>query len=145
MFQRILIAWDASRPALHALDIAIDLGRRFDAELIAVSVALAPPHAETRADREESIDAAREHLEETLGELRDRADHVGVPLEHVILTGTDAAHEIRQFAHEHAADLLIVGRHTTTRASRLLLHGVSERLANEAELPVLIVSEQNGR
>jgi nucleotide-binding universal stress UspA family protein len=144
MFQEILIAWDASRPAVHALDVAIDLARRYDGEVIAVSVATAPTHAETREDREESLQAAREHLEGTLGELRDRADRVGVPLEHVIITGSDPAKEILRFAHERGADLVIVGRHATSRAGRMLLHGVSEALARSAELPVMIVGEGNG-
>ena len=143
MFRRILIAWDGSKPALHALDIAIELGRRFEADLLAVSVAVEPIHAETHADRQESIDATRAHLEATLDQLRDRADRVGVPLKHVIVVGADPSREILRFAHEHAADLLIVGRHSTGRAGRLLLHGASEHIAAAATVPVLIVSEQN--
>ncbi len=144
MFQQILIAWDASRPAVHALDIAIDLARRYDGEIVAVSVAQAPTHAETREDRDESVAAAREHLEGTLGEVRDRADRVGVPLEHVIITGSHPAEDILRFAHDHGTDLVIVGRHSSSRAGRMLLHGVSDELARSAQLPVLIVGEPNG-
>jgi nucleotide-binding universal stress UspA family protein len=144
MFQRILIAWDASRPALHALDVAIDLARRYDGEIIAVSVAQSPTHAETREDREESVEAAREHFQSTLGQLRDRADRIGVPLEHVIITGSHPADDILRFAHEHAVDLVVVGRHSKGRAGRMLLHGLSERFAQSAPLPVLIVGEPNG-
>ena len=43
MLQQILIAWDGSRPARLAFDIALDLARRYDAELVAVSVAHSPP------------------------------------------------------------------------------------------------------
>jgi nucleotide-binding universal stress UspA family protein len=144
MFQRILIAWDASRPARHALDIAIDIARRYDGEVIAVSVAQAPLHAETREDREESTQAAREHLKSTLAELSDRADRAGVPLEHSIITGNHPAQDILAFAHEHAVDLIVVGRHAKGRAGRLLLHGISEQFAQSATLPVLIVGEPNG-
>ena len=144
MFQRILIAWDASRPAVHALDVAVDLARRYDGEIIAISVAQSPTHAETREDRDESVEAAREHLLTTLGELRDRADRAGVPLEHTIVTGSHPVDEILHFAHEHAIDLIVVGRHAEGRAGRLLLHGLSEGLARSAKLPVLIVGEPNG-
>jgi len=58
MFQRILIAWDGSTVAVRAFDTAIDLTRRYDAELVAASVAYSPAHAQTHADREESTDAA---------------------------------------------------------------------------------------
>ena len=144
MFQRILIAWDASRPAQHALDLAVDLARRYDGEIIAVSIAQSPTHAETREDREESVQAAREHLQATLGDLRDRADRIGVPLEHVIVNGSHPADDILRFAREHAVDLIVVGRHSKGRAGRLLLHGLSERFAQSAPLPVLIVGESNG-
>lgn len=144
MFQRILIAWDASRPAVHALDVAVDVARRYDGEITAISVAQSPTHAETHEDREESVEAARAHLQSTLGELRDRADRAGVPLDHEIVTAAHPAAEILRFAHEHAIDLIVVGRHAEGRAGRLLLHGLSEDLARSARLPVLIVGQPNG-
>jgi nucleotide-binding universal stress UspA family protein len=63
MFQRILVAWDGSDVARRALDVGIDLARRYDAVLTAGSVGHSPSHAETEADRAESADAARRHLE----------------------------------------------------------------------------------
>lgn len=144
MFQRILIAWDASRPAVHALDVAVDIARRYNGEIIAISVAVAPPHAETHEDREESVAAAREHLEGSLVQLRDRADRVGVPLEHVIVTASHPAEAILSYAHDHGIDLVVIGRHSKSRAGRLFLHGISEGLARSASLPVLIVGDANG-
>jgi nucleotide-binding universal stress UspA family protein len=144
MFHRILLAWDGSRPARHALDTAVDLARRYDADIVALSVAHAPAHAETREDRAESAEAAREHLAGTLADVRDRADRVGVPLEHVVLEGDHPAEEILAYAHEHGFDLVVVGRHRTGRAGRLLLHELAERLARQGIVPVLIVGEPEG-
>jgi nucleotide-binding universal stress UspA family protein len=144
MFQQILIAWDASRPSVHALDAAIDIARRYDGEIIALSIAQSPRFAETNEDRQESVEAAREHLEGTLDGLRDRADRVGVPLEHVVVESSHPADAILRFAHEHGVDLLVVGRHTGGRAGRLLLRGVSEELARSSPLPLMIVGEPDG-
>ena len=144
MFQRFLIAWDASRPAAHGLDVAIDLARRYKGEIVAISIAQIPTHAETREDREESVEAARTELRESLEQIRDRADRVGVPLEHVILEDPHPASAILAYAHEHAVDLIIVGRHSKSRAGRLLLHGLSEEFAKSATRPILIVGESNG-
>jgi nucleotide-binding universal stress UspA family protein len=58
MFQRILLAWDGSDLALRACDVAVDVARRYDAELVAVSVSCSPAHAETAADRTETTNAA---------------------------------------------------------------------------------------
>ena len=63
MFQRILLAWDGSEVALRAFDVAIDITRRYEAELVAVSIAYSPAHAETDADRRETADAAHRYLD----------------------------------------------------------------------------------
>jgi nucleotide-binding universal stress UspA family protein len=36
MFQRIMLAWDGSDVARAALDVAIDVARRYQGELVAV-------------------------------------------------------------------------------------------------------------
>jgi len=140
MIQQILIAWDGSPPARHALDLAVDFARRYEAELVAVSVAHSPAHAETEADRAESVSAARMYLEETLAGVADRASRVGVPLEHVIIEGDDPADDILRYAHEHGIDLIVVGHHRNRRTGRFLLHGIAERMIAHAEIPVLVVS-----
>ncbi len=145
MFRRILVAWDGSQVARRALDVAIDLARRYEAELVAASVAYSPPHAETEADRRESADAARRYLVETLAKVRDRADRVGVPLRHEVIEGDAPARDLLLYAHEHGFDLLVAGHHRTGRAGRLLLHGVPEQLVAAAEVPLMIIGERNGR
>ena len=145
MLQQILIAWDGSRPALRAYDTALDLARRYDAELTAVSVAHSPAHAETRADRAESVDAARAYLEETLAAVRDRAERVGVPLDHQIIEGAHPAEDILGYAHEHGFDLVVAGHHRgRRRPGRLVLHGLADRLVAHADLPVLIAGDRGG-
>jgi nucleotide-binding universal stress UspA family protein len=139
MFQRILLAWDGSPAAERAFNVAIDLARRYDAELVAASVAHSPVHAETEADRRESVDAAREYLSQTLDEISDRAQRVGVPFEHVILEGEHPAETLLDFAHEHAFDLFATGHHRDGRAGRFLVHGLAERLVSAGEIPVLVV------
>jgi nucleotide-binding universal stress UspA family protein len=141
MFQRILIAWDGSHVARRALDVAIDLARRYGGELCAVSVAYSPAHAETAADRAESVDAARAHLTDTFGRVDDRAERAGVTLEHIVIEGDHPASDLLDYAHEHAFDLIVAGHHRSGRAGRLLLRGVPEGLVASAAIPVLIVGE----
>jgi nucleotide-binding universal stress UspA family protein len=143
MFQRILIAWDGSPPAEWAFDAAADLARRYDAELVAISVAHSPAHAETSEDRRESVDAARRYLEETFERVRDRAERSGVAVELVVIEGDDPAASILDHAHEHGFDLLVLGHHHRRRSGRFLLHGLAEKTLEAAELPVLVVA--NGR
>jgi nucleotide-binding universal stress UspA family protein len=143
MFQRILIAWDGSPLALRALDIAIDVARRYDAELVAISIAYSPAHAETTADRDESAAAAHRYFEQTFREVVDRAERVGMSVAHEIIDAVTPARALADYAHEHGFDLLVCGHHHTSRAGRLLLPGVSQALLADASLPVLVVSDEN--
>jgi nucleotide-binding universal stress UspA family protein len=138
MFQRILLAWDGSELALRAFDVAIDLARRYDAELLAVSIAYSPAHAETAADREESSDAARRYLRETFAEVSDRAERAGMSVEHQIIDG-EAAQALAGYADEHGFDLIVCGHHHSRRTGRLLLRGVTERLLADSTIPLLVV------
>lgn len=141
MFQRIMLAWDGSDVALGAFDVAIDVARRYEGELVAVSVAYSPAHAETDADRVESADAAHRHLEQTFLEVSDRAQRAGVDVDHQIIEGDTPAQALLAYAHEHGFDLIICGHHVTRRAGRLLLHDVADDLYREARTPVLVVGE----
>jgi nucleotide-binding universal stress UspA family protein len=143
MFSQILIAWDGSPPSEWAFDAALDLARRYDAQLCAVSVAHSPAHAETHEDRQESVDAARRYLEETFEQVRDRADRAGVSVDQVIVDGDNPAADILAYAHEHGFDLLVVGHHRKTRSGRFLIHGLTAKTIEAADIPVLVVA--NGR
>jgi nucleotide-binding universal stress UspA family protein len=140
MFQRILVAWDGSETALRGFDVAIDITRRYDAELVAVSIAYTPAHAETASDRRQTVDAAEQYLRQTFAEVADRAHRAGVDVTHEIISGqTSAARALIEYAHEHGVDLIVCGHHPTRRAGRLLLHDVAQELI-DGPTPVLVVS-----
>ncbi len=143
MFQRIMLAWDGSDVALRGFDVAIDLARRYEGELVAVSVAYSPAHAETHGDRQESADAARRYLQQTFLEVKDRAQRAGVDVEHEIVEGDRPAKALLAHAHEHGFDLIVCGHHRSRRAGRLLLHDVAEELFREAHPPVLVVGKNS--
>jgi nucleotide-binding universal stress UspA family protein len=140
MFQRILLAWDGSEVALRAFDVAIDVTRRYDAELVAISIAYSPAHAETPGDRAETAAAARRYLTHTFDEVADRAYRAGVEVRHEIIDGQAPARALLEYAHTHGFDLIICGHHRTGRAGRLLLKGVAPELI-ENGAPVLVVSD----
>jgi nucleotide-binding universal stress UspA family protein len=134
MFQRIMVTWDGSDVARDALGVAIDVARRYDAELVVVSVAYSPAHAETDADRAESADAAHRYLEETFHDVV-----------HQIIDGDTPARALLDHAHEHGFDLIVCGHHHMRRSGRLLLRGIASELFAEALVPVLVVGESSHR
>jgi nucleotide-binding universal stress UspA family protein len=141
MFQQILLAWDGSEVALRAFDFAIDLTRRYEGDLVAVSIVHSPAHAETDADRRESTEAAHRYLASTFGEVKDRAERAGVTVKHEIVEGDTPTNALVEYAHEHGFDLIVCGHHHSRRAGRLLLRGVTHDLLEATSTPVLIVSE----
>lgn len=136
-----MLAWDGSNVARRALDIAIDLGRRYDVELVAVSVAYTPAHAETEADRRESFEAARQYLQNTFAQVRDRADRAGVDIEHVVVVGDHPDATLLAYCHEHGFDLIVAGHHRDGRSGRLLLREIAPKLIAGSTVPVLVVTE----
>lgn len=145
MFTRLLLAWDGSPPAQRALDLAVSVARRFGAEIVAVSVAHSPAHAETEEDRVESVDATRRFLEESFARVRDRAERAGVPVEHVIIEGEEPADEIVRYAHDHGFDLVVAGHHRgRRRPGRMVIHGLADQLVRHADVPVLITGDSGG-
>jgi nucleotide-binding universal stress UspA family protein len=140
MFQRILLAWDGSEIALRAFDAAIDVTRHYDAELIAVSIAHSPAHAETATDRKETEEAAHRYLEQTFAEVIDRAHRVGIEVTHEIIDGRTPASALLQYAHNHGFDLIVCGHHRSGRAGRLLLKGVAQELI-ENGAPILVIND----
>ncbi len=141
MFARVLLAWDGSPVALRAFDFAIDITRRNEAELVAVSIAYSPTHAETSADREESTQAAERYLASTFQEVADRAERAGIGVDHEIIAAETPAHALSAYAHEHGFDLIVCGHHHARRAGRLLLRGVAHDLIEATAIPVLVVSD----
>jgi nucleotide-binding universal stress UspA family protein len=138
MFQRILVAWDGSEAALRGFDVAIDITRRYDAELVAVSIAYSPAHAETAGDRQQTTDAAHRYLTQTFNDVIDRALRAGVEVSHEIIDGDTPAAALTGYAHDHAFDLIVCGHHPSHRAGRMLLRGITRQLI-DGPVPVLVV------
>jgi nucleotide-binding universal stress UspA family protein len=140
MFQRILLAWDGSEVALRAFDVAIDVTRRYDAELVAVSTVSSPAHAETAADRRDTTDGAYRYLFKTFADVIDRAQRAGIHVTHEATDGRTPAAALLAYAHDHGVDLIVCGHHPTRRAGRLLLRGVTDELV-QGPTPVLVVTD----
>jgi nucleotide-binding universal stress UspA family protein len=126
MFQLILVPWDASDLCGRALDAAVQLAREYEAEIVAVSV-LTP----SGPDRETAM--------VTFDQARKAADTAGVPITHDVIEGRRPAHDLHAYAHSLGFDLIVVGHHRDHRPGVLMLHGVTEHLVSECEVPLLVV------
>lgn len=133
MYDRILVATDGSDSAEHAVDSAIDLATRFDAELFVISV----------VDTGRYSESVLSDVEPVLKGLEERVDSI---LES-ISSGTDLdvlterrngrpADEIISFATENDVDLIVMGSSGIGGEQRI--GSTVERVIRNSELPTLM-------
>jgi len=141
-FQRIVVPYDFSDHAAAALDTALELARRFDAELHLVHIVLVPAYGygtEILATSPllviEASAAARLRLDEVADSLVDPPRRV----ETHAVEGSQIAASIDSFAERIAADLIVMGTHGRTGLAHALIGSVAERTLRRAPCPVLTV------
>jgi nucleotide-binding universal stress UspA family protein len=116
MFQTVLLAWEQSHPPKRALASAGELARVFDARLVVAVLLLEHEHVNELSDLLPGIDR-------------------------IVLPCRRPAHDLVEFAHEHGFDLLVVGHHPPERSHRIFSHDIAQEIVREADVPVLVVAE----
>jgi nucleotide-binding universal stress UspA family protein len=122
MFRRILVAWDGSAVAEHAVRIARDVAERCNAPLTVASVLEVPVHAEAREDRESTVREQTAHYRDSLARVQFGPASTATALRHELLRGVDPARTIVAYAHDHGYDLIVIGRGHRGLSLRGLAH-----------------------
>lgn len=136
MFRTIVVGYDETEPAQRALARAADLATAFACEVVVASVApvLAGSREMGGVDPIEPPDLHLEELDHARRFLRSR----GVEGQFELAVG-DAASAIVRLAHEHDADLIVVGTRQPGLVSTILGHSVSGTVRRKARCDVLTV------
>ncbi|ELY80455.1 universal stress protein [Natrinema gari] len=138
MFDTVVVATDGSDSVKRAVDIALDLADRFDAEVHALSVIDA---SEVDASPQQLRDELRTALETTadaaLTTVEERADRDVMT---AVREGRPAV-EICDYAREVDADVVATGTRGRHGENRLLLGSVAERIVRTSPVPVLTVRQ----
>ncbi len=138
MFDRIVVPYDGSKNAEHALDIAIELAKRFDASLELVSVApLVVPLAGPAAAPPLTEQEARMYRE-ILARGRLKATKAGVEDVTTTFREGNVAEELISHIERVHPDLVIVGARGLSRVQRFLLGSVSTALVTHLKVPILV-------
>ncbi len=138
MFTRILIAYDGSPHSERALDCALDLAHKYEAELVLVnafhpiSKQWGAPFMEQAEGR--AIGVAENVMVQAESKLRD----VTLPVVAEVLEGPPAD-AILRVAKIRECDLIVIGSRGWGEFRAMLLGSVSERVAHHSPVPVLIV------
>jgi len=135
--QRILVAYDASPHAEHALDVALSMAGDMKAKLFIVSV-IRPPEPAESAEFNAVLEEGRERFERSFAPLRERARQKEVELETDIILGHPAEQIIHK-ADTIQASLIVMGKRSHTILHRWMLGSNSERVLRYSQCPVMIV------
>ena len=136
-FQRILVAFDASPHAEHALDVALSMAGDMKAKLYVVAV-IRPPEPAESAEFNAVLEDTRERYERCFAPLRERAGQKEIELETEIVVG-HPAEQILHRADAIQASLIVLGKRSHTILHRWMLGSNSERVLKYAHCPVMIV------
>ena len=138
MFDRIVIATDGSESVRRAVDVALDLADRFDAEVHVLSV-VDTGEVDSSPERlqEEMREALTEQAEEALESVRELTDR---DLHTAVREGRPAA-EITEYARDVDADVVATGTRGRHGENRFLIGSVAERIVGTCPVPVLTVRQ----
>ncbi|AAK42052.1 universal stress protein [Saccharolobus solfataricus] len=141
VFKNIVVAYDGSQNAKRALDVAIDLAKRYEAKLTIIEVidtsvlagmGLGPIPGEVI---NEMYNKAKRDVEEA----KEKAVNSGVKNVEAVNIEGDPAAAIMDYAGKTGADLIVTGSRGLSTVKRIFLGSVSSRIVHEAKIPVLVV------
>ena len=133
---------DGSKPSLNAARRAIDIAKRYKAEVLALYVSVVPTSIRRAAKYlvnemyNNDIEEVSKWLKDIIEETKD--NHVDLKIE-VMETESSTATEIIKKADEYKPDLIILGSTGKPRFERLLLGSVAQGVMTYAKCSVLVI------
>lgn len=137
MIKRILVATDGSEAAGKAYTFAVDMAKKYDAELYVLAVARPPDFGED-VETEAIIENSKKHYQKVLAPLRAQAPSLGVRLHFEVVVG-HPAEQIMRHAEQYKADIIAIGHRGKTFIERWRLGSVTHRVLQYAHCPVIVV------
>jgi nucleotide-binding universal stress UspA family protein len=133
LFRRIVVGYDGSDHSKKALEIAVDLAKRYGAEIIVITVVDIASSTDPSV-----IKIAEDAAGQISSEASEKLSKEGIEHSSIIRHG-DPGVEIVEAAEENKADLIVVGSRGLSTLRRLILGSVSRKVINKSKIPVLVV------
>jgi nucleotide-binding universal stress UspA family protein len=142
MYKRILIATDGSDRSKKAAEEGVDLAKALGAQVVALNVVnevvVASAVRQLGSDRKEVESKLKTAGQKAVDEIKKMGDAAGVKVDTVIRIGAPA-NDVIDVAGAEKADLIVMGSHGESGASKLLIGSVVQKVLYWAAIPVLVV------
>lgn len=143
MIVKILLGYDGTESSQAAFDFALDLAKRYGAELHVLAVARPPDFGEDLESRA-IIDQSQRHLKRVLSALKPQLAAASIRGAFEVAVGHPAEQLVR-YVDEHDIDHLVVGHRGHSLFARLLLGSVARQVIAYADCAVTVVRSKGGR
>jgi nucleotide-binding universal stress UspA family protein len=137
MIRHILVGFDASEAAAHALDFAAGLARAFGSSMDVLAV-VRPPEFGGMVETEAVIEQSRKHHQHALRQVQSKYSHEPFKIKVHIAVG-HPAEQIVRFAEGHAIDHIVVGHRGHTLFERWLIGSVARQVIAYAHCAVTVI------
>jgi nucleotide-binding universal stress UspA family protein len=137
MIKKILAAYDGSELAVKAYTYALDLAKKYAADLLVLAVAR-PPEPPEDVKTEAILENANEHFKELFKSLKVQADAQGVTPRFDVVVG-HLANQIVSRAEQDEVDLIVMGHRGKAFFERLLVGSVSKQVMTHTHCAVMVV------
>ena len=138
MFSKILVGYDGTPHSETAFRVALDLARKYKAELHAAAVAHLPDYPAVIDEVQGALSQAEEYYGRALAGIEMEARQARVSLKTHLLKG-HAAQAILEMSEREGFDLIIIGARPLSTVQRYLLGSVSAAIMRYSSCPVLVV------
>jgi len=153
LFENILVPLDGSEHSLRALEIAIQITKKFDGKITLLHIysvgvrpivmpeptTLTPPSVPIMApaDFSKVVEAARKAGNTILANGENKVKAEGVQVETLLREGR-TVQEILKVARDSKFDLIVMGARGISKIREMLLGSVSDGVIRNAPCPVLV-------
>ena len=131
--KHILIAYDGSDSARRAFDQAVDLAKRYAAQLTVLAVSR-PPEFGSEVETEAVMENSLQHYRDLLEPLKALASEARFE----VAVGHPAV-KITTYAEANGIDLIVLGHRGETLFERWLIGSVAKKVMSYAPCSVLVV------
>jgi nucleotide-binding universal stress UspA family protein len=142
MYKRILIATDGSDKSMKAAEEGMELAKGLGAQVIALNVVnevvIASAVRQLGADRKEVEAKLEKAGQKAVDDLKAMGAKLGVTVDTIVRIGAPA-NTVIDTAGAEKADLIVMGSHGESGASKLLIGSVVQKVLYWATIPVLVV------
>jgi nucleotide-binding universal stress UspA family protein len=137
--KHVLVPYDDSPYSNRAFIHALDLAKKYGAELSIISIMYSTP-LPTHIQHQTTVDDEKKKvMEKSYNQLRKIAKEFGVTIKTEMLMETEIVENILSYVSSHRVNLIVMGTRGRSDARRLMLGSVAMNTSQKAPCPVMLV------